>query len=68
MAYLKNSQADLVIGVTSFGAFGQPALYVQEGKQRRVIGTFFSKEKADMFLKLLEKWDENGGSDEKYPD
>ena len=68
MAYLKNSQADMVIGITTFGAFGQPALYVQEGNQKRTIAQFFSKDAADRFLKLLEKWDENGGSDEKHTD
>ena len=68
MAYLKNSQADMVIGITTFGAFGQPALYVQEGNQKRTIAQFFSKDAADRFLKQLEKWDENGGSDEKHTD
>ena len=68
MAYLKNSQADMVIGITAFGAFKQPALYVQEGNQKRTIAQFFSKDAADRFLKLLEKWDENGGSDEKHTD
>ena len=68
MAYLKNSQADMVIGITTFGAYKQPALYVQEGNQKRTIAQFFSKDAADRFLKLLEKWDENGGSDEKHTD
>jgi hypothetical protein len=66
MARLRNSQADIEIGITAFGAFKQPALYVQEGNQRRLFATFLSKEKADMFMELLERWDENGGSDEKY--
>ena len=65
---LRNTQADMEIGITPIGAFKQPALYVQEGKQKRVLATFFSKEKADMFMKILERWDENGGSDEKYTD
>ena len=63
MAYLKNPQADLVIGVTSFGAFGQPALYIKEGNQKRVIAQFFSKDKAEMFMEALKRWDEAGGND-----
>lgn len=66
MARLRNSDLNMEIGVTTFGAFKQPALYVQEGNQRRLFATFLSKEKADMFMELLERWDENGGSDEKY--
>lgn len=66
MACLRNSDLNMEIGVTTFGAFKQPALYVQEGNQRRLFATFLSKEKADMFMELLERWDENGGSDEKY--
>lgn len=68
MACLRNTQADMEIGVTTFGAYKQPALYVQEGNQKRTIAQFFSKDAADRFLKLLEKWDENGGSDEKHTD
>ena len=68
MGRLRNSQADIEIGVTTFGAFKQPALYVTEGRHKRVIATFFSKDAADRFLNLLERWDENGGSDEKYTD
>ena len=66
MARQRNSQADIEIGVTTFGAFKQPALYVTEGGHKRVLATFFSKDAADRFLNLLERWDENGGSDEKY--
>ena len=66
MARLRNSHADIEIGITTFGAFKQPALYVQEGNQKRTIAQFFSKDAADRFLNLLERWDENGGSDEKY--
>ena len=66
MARLRNSDLNMEIGVTTFGAFKQPALYVQEGNQRRLFATFLSEAKADMFMELLERWDENGGSDEKY--
>lgn len=55
---LRNSDLNMEIGVTTFGAFKQPALYVQEGNQRRLFATFLSKEKADMFMELLERWDE----------
>ena len=58
MARLRNSDLNMEIGVTTFGAFKQPALYVQEGNQRRLFATFLSKEKADMFMELLERWDE----------
>jgi hypothetical protein len=63
MAILKNSTADLEIGITSFGAFKQPALYIQEGNQKRVIAQFFSKDKAEMFMETLKRWDEAGGND-----
>ena len=66
MACLRNTQADMEIGVTTFGAYKQPALYVQEGNQKRTIAQFFSKDAADRFLNRLERWDENGGSDEKH--
>lgn len=68
MAYLRNSDLNMEIGVTTFGAFKQPALYVKEGNRERIMATFLSKEKADMFMEMLEKWDENGGSDEKHTD
>jgi hypothetical protein len=63
MAILKNSTADLEIGITSFGAFKQPALYIQEGNQKRVVAQFFSKDKAEMFMETLKRWDEAGGND-----
>ena len=63
MPSLKNSTADLEIGITSFGAYKQPALYIQEGNQKRVLAQFFSKDKAEMFMGALKRWDEAGGND-----
>ena len=63
MTSLKNSTADLEIGITSFGAYKQPALYVQEGNQKRVFAQFFSKDKAEMFMETLKRWDKAGGND-----
>ena len=63
MDSLKNSTADLEIGITSFGAYKQPALYIQEGNQKRVLAQFFSKDKAELFMDTLQKWDEAGGND-----
>ncbi len=64
MDSLKNSTADLEIGITSFGAYKQPALYIQEGNQKRVLAQFFSKDKAEMFMETLKRWDAAGGGDE----
>ena len=64
MASLRNTAADLEIGITSFGAYKQPALYIQEGNQKRVLAQFFSKDKAKLFMDTLQKWDEAGGGDE----
>ena len=63
MASLRNDQIDMEIGITSFGAYKQPALYIQEGNQKRVIAQFFSKDKAEMFMEALKRWDEAGGND-----
>ncbi len=63
MASLRNKHADMEIGITSFGAYKQPALYIQEGRNKRVLATFFSKEKADMFMEKLREWDAAGGND-----
>ena len=63
MDSLKNSTADLEIGITSFGAYKQPALYIQEGNQKRVLAQFFSKDKAEIFMEALKRWDEAGGND-----
>lgn len=63
MAILKNSTADLEIGITSFGTYKQPTLYIQEGNQKRVLAQFFSKDKAEMFMEALKRWDEAGGND-----
>lgn len=64
MASLKNSTADLEIGITSFGAYKQPALYIQEGNQKRVLAQFFSKDTAKLFMDTLKRWDEAGGNDQ----
>ena len=63
MDSLKNSTADLEIGITSFGAYKQPALYIQEGNQKRVLAQFFSKDTAKLFMDTLKRWDEAGGND-----
>ena len=63
MDSLKNSTANLEIGITSFGAYKQPALYIQEGNQKRVLAQFFSKDKAEMFMEALKRWDAAGGND-----
>ena len=63
MASLKNDQIGMEIGITPFGAYKQPALYIQEGNQKRVLAQFFSKEKAELFMDTLQKWDEAGGND-----
>lgn len=63
MASLKNDQIGMEIGITPIGAFKQPALYIKEGNQKRVIAQFFSKDKAEMFMEALKRWDEAGGND-----
>ena len=63
MASLRNDQIGMEIGITSFGAYKQPALYIQEGNQKRVLAQFFSKDKAEMFMEALKRWDEAGGND-----
>ena len=63
MERLHNSTADLEIGITPFGAYKAPALYIQEGNQKRVVAQFFSKDKAEMFMEALKRWDEAGGND-----
>ena len=63
MAILKNSSANIEIGITSFGAYKQPALYIQDGNQKRVLAQFFSKDKAEIFMEVLKRWDEAGGND-----
>ena len=63
MASLRNGQIDMEIGITPIGAFKQPALYIQEGNQKRVVAQFFSKDKAELFMDTLQKWDKAGGID-----
>ena len=64
MASLRNDQIDMEICITPIGAFKQPALYIQEGNQKRVLAQFFSKDKAEMFMEALKRWDEAGGNDQ----
>ena len=49
------------IGYVNIG--NQKKLYVQVGNERQYYGTLQAN-KADKFLKMLEKWDEAGGGDE----
>ena len=63
MASLRNDQIDLEIGITTFGAYKQPAPSIQEGNQKRVLAQFFSKDKAELFMDTLQKWDKAGGND-----
>lgn len=63
MASLRNDQIDMEIGITPIGAFKQPALYIQEGNQKRVLAQFFSKDKAEMFMEALKRWGAAGGND-----
>ena len=63
MDSLKNSTADIKIGITSFGAYKQPALYIQDGNQKRVLAQFFSKDSAKLFMDTLKRWDKAGGND-----
>ena len=63
MASLKNNHADLEIGITSFCAYKQPALYIKDGNQKRVLAQFFSKDSAKLFMDTLKRWDEAGGND-----
>lgn len=63
MVSLRNDQIDMEIGITPIGAFKQPALYIKEGNQKRVVAQFFSKDKAEMFMEALKRWDEAGGND-----
>ena len=63
MASLRNSQIGIEIGITSFGAYKQPALYIKDGNQKRVLAQFFSKDTAKLFMDTLKRWDEAGGND-----
>ncbi len=63
MASLKNDQIGMEIGITPIGAFKQPALYIQEGNQKRVLAQFFSNDSAKLFMDTLKRWDEAGGND-----
>lgn len=63
MVSLRNDQIGMEIGITPIGAFKQPALYIQEGNQKRVLAQFFSQDKAEMFMETLKRWDAAGGND-----
>ena len=63
MASLRNDQIDIEIGITSFGAYKQPALYIKDGNQKRVLAQFFSKDSAKLFMDTLKRWDKAGGND-----
>ena len=63
MASLRNDQIDMEIGITPIGAFKQPALYIKDGNQKRVLAQFFSKDSAKLFMDTLKRWDEAGGND-----
>ena len=60
---LRNEQAGMEIGITAFGIYHEPALYIQEGREQRILATFLSWEKAKLFLQKLEQWDRAGGAD-----
>ena len=64
MPSLKNNYADLEIGITPFGVYCLPALYIQEGNQKRVLAQFFSDSAAKLFMDTLKRWDEAGGNDQ----
>lgn len=61
MAKLRNNAGNMEIGYVNVGS--QKKLYVQIGNERQYYGTLMS-DKADKFLKMLEKWDSLGGADE----
>ena len=61
---MRNNYANLEIGITSFGAYKQPALYIKDGNQKRVLAQFFSKDSAKLFMDALKRWDEAGGNDQ----
>lgn len=60
MASLKNSSANMEIGYVNVGTKKQ--IYIQIGKERQYYGTLIPN-KADKFLKMIQKWDEAGGND-----
>ena len=60
MPNLKNKTANMEIGYVNIGT--QKKLYVQVGNERQFYGTLQAN-KADKFLKMLQKWDEAGGND-----
>lgn len=61
MAKLRNNAGNMEIGYVYL--CGKAHLYVQVGQERQYYGTLMS-DKADKFLKMLEKWDQLGGGDE----
>ena len=60
MPNLRNKAIDMEIGYVNVGTKKQ--IYIQIGKERQYYGTLIPN-KADKFLKMLQKWDEAGGND-----
>ena len=60
MPNLRNNAIDMEIGYVNVGTKKQ--IYIQIGKERQYYGTLIPN-KADKFLKMLQKWDEAGGND-----
>lgn len=61
MPHLKNDNLNMEIGYVMVGRKYQ--LYAQVGQERQYYGTLIA-DKAKKFLKLLERWDKAGGSDD----
>lgn len=60
MPNLRNNAIDMEIGYVNVGTKKQ--IYIQIGKERQYYGTLIQN-KADKFLKMIQKWDEAGGND-----
>lgn len=60
MPNLRNNAIDMEIGYVNVGTKKQ--IYIQIGKERQYYGTLIPN-KAEKFLKMLQKWDEAGGND-----
>ena len=60
MPNLKNKTANMEIGYVGVGE--QKKLYIRIGQEMEYYGTLMSG-KADKFLKMLKKWDDEGGND-----
>ena len=60
MPNLRNNAIDMEIGYVNVGTKKQ--IYIQIGKERQYYGTLIPN-KADKFLKMIQKWDEAGDND-----